>query len=167
MTEEEQVEHFLLAQKTAAGNADWTETSRSSAWTIEWPLIVSGESTGGRLMIKSPFSISPQEFKILLIFLERCIARLEFKPYGEHMNPLKGLPRKIPKGRIKGPHVHLWENNKRYCENGKLPDELHIAMPLKEDLIDFNSCLRWFCMKHRIGIDVSKVPNIPSEPLLL
>lgn len=165
MSEVEQAETFLKAEKIAVGKADWVEGDRSSVRQIAWPLAVGGAITAGRLLAYSPIFLTPQQFGVVLAF-ERCIARIDYEPKGIHRNPFFG-PRHLRGVVVRGPHAHLWEDNQHIVKQGQLPAELPFARKLPKECSSFEHSLAWFCRTHHIALELQEVPELPWEPQLL
>lgn len=162
MTEAEHVDELLRLKKVAVGQADWAEGDRPTIRQIAWPLAIDGLLIGARLIAKSPITVSPQEFCILLTY-GRCVSRLDFEPRGQHRNPMDG-PAALRRRVINGPHVHLWEHNRQNAKDGNIPADLAFAVPYQSSSLEFSTALEWFCNHHSIAMDIEKVPPLPWEP---
>lgn len=82
------------------------------------------------------------------------------------MNPPTGRPQGIV-GRVRGPHVHLWADNRQLCTPSAPPARLRFARPLPGNIRNFENAFRWFCGACMIRLDGFRVPEPPVADRLL
>lgn len=159
------IEDFLQADKTVIGTAGWSCDIETEECRASWPVAVDGVPTGARLDVSAYPLGDYYEFSIMLNF-PPCITRLDFvAPFEAHGNPVEDFVRWNPI--VWGPHIHLWEDNKRFCTASTLPKELEVAIALPEGIKRFEQAMRHFCDIVNITIASRDIPALPDRRTFL
>ena len=94
------------------------------------------------------------------------LSRLDYDMEDVHINPDKG-PRDLRRGSIKGPHAHLWQDNRTEIRSRAIPRVLRYARSVPSNTGDFSSAFEWFCQKNHITINRERIPDVPTQRTLL
>jgi hypothetical protein len=157
------IDDFIQAPKFAVGTASWQEGNRPSGLTIGWPLHIGGVSSGGRLTIEAVTTTPSPTYSVVLIFAERPVARLDFDPDDEHLNPLTP-PEGVPAGKVTGVHAHLWDDNRPWAPSYGFLKKHPVARPVPEEHAKtFYNALAWFLEACNIQLDSETIPTLPLQ----
>lgn len=160
------VDLFIASQKEIAGFPIWVLDHRYGEQICVAPLLINGEIVGKLELNAYPREQQPS-YRILLIFMDRCICRLDNREAdGPHYNHVDRPPG-LPSGPIFSQHVHIWEDNRRFARYNSIPDRLPNAREMDPIIRSFDSALRWFCNEFRIEIAGIDLPDLPPRDRLL
>lgn len=166
MNEIDAADEFVGLQKRPVGEASWVEGNRPSRFRIEWPLLITGASSGGRLIIQAETNTNPLSYAVIVELGGRPISRLDYKLTDRHVNPAKG-PRDLRKQVINGPHAHLWDDNRGRLTGSIVPKILPLARPIPEQHTDFGAAFEWFCAMNNVACDRTLIPIVPTQLKLI
>jgi hypothetical protein len=159
------VDRFLAATKTLVGRGDWVCEIDTEECRMGWPLAVDGVLTRARLDVSAYPLEQDYGFTITLNF-PPCIMRLDYVPdYEGHTNPVEEYSR-WPLI-VLGPHIHLWEDNRRFCAASTLPRELLVAMPLANNIRRYEQAMHHFCDIARIQRSNDDLLPLPPRGRLI
>jgi hypothetical protein len=158
------VAEFLAVTKTAEGMAYWVRDDGSEECRIGWPIAVDGLLTSATLSVTAyPFD-EAHGFTITLNF-PPCISRLDFVgPNEAHANPIEDFSR--CDAIVYGPHVHLWQDNSRFCTASTLPRELECAIPVPLAVKRYEKAMFWFCDEVNIRFTQEQLLPLPPRNTL-
>lgn len=137
----------------------------SGEYTIKIPLEVNGEIGDQKLIINASPESTMLKFSILITF-EPAISRLDFDAGEIHLNS-HAISADNLDAVVRGSHYHSWELNKRFFTHSAKAIELHNAVPLKENIHQFDSALRWFCADNKIILGHNHRIELPLRHTLL
>lgn len=144
----------------------WQPEARAGVYRRSIPIATEGEVLGHVELKAYPRDRQPA-FRIVLIFLDRCIARLDSVPTdGPHYNSFN-RPRDLEAGPVVGPHFHSWPDNCRFGTMSALPERLLNARPLRPKIRSYDAAFRWFCAEHNIDMETWVPPELPERDTLL
>jgi len=159
------VSTLLAAEKTIEGTPDWRAAGNGDEMRLLLPVFVDGRSTQATVEIDAYPNAPVERFRIMLN-LEKCIWRIDFNEYEQHLNPIDTWSEITPSS-FREPHYHSWSDNQRYCTSSSLPKKLLIARPLPEKIRQFSSAFRWFCGEVKIAQPPSLMLSLPQRTKLL
>ncbi len=163
------IDAFVAMDKRLIGADEpptWREGREQglNEWIIKLPLEVAGEQRGQSLMVQAYPNSPSLKFRIAILF-EPSICRLDFELACIHPNAhaeeTEGL-----KAIVKGPHLHAWDDNKRFFYSATLAPKLHNAYEIPTNIRSFDSALRWFCTEYRIELPGSHRIELPTRTTL-
>jgi hypothetical protein len=158
------IDRLLAEPKELAGATSWNQGPRSGQLKWKAPLLVSGEVLSMDLIVVA-YPIRPYPtFMMMLTYHDGVVCRLDYADDDEHNNGFM-VPLGIPMGKIRGPHLHSWPDNRELASKASLPDELEFAKIIPSAARGFPNAFRWFCGEHNIHI--TDVPEYPGSDLLL
>lgn len=159
------VSELLAADKTLEGTADWRPIGRGDEVRLLLPVFIDGRSTQATVEVDAYPNAPVARFRIMLN-VEKCIWRIDFTEYEQHVNPVDTWHEITPYA-FREPHFHAWSDNERYCTANSLPKKLLIARPLPPKIRQFSAAFRWFCDKVKIAQPPSIMPNLPQRTKLI
>ncbi len=133
--------------------------------TIKIPLEINGEIKGQKLIVTTSPNSTYLIFSILITF-DPAICRLDFDERVDHSNS-HAIGSENIEPIIRGPHYHPWDLNKRFFIHSNKPIELHNAIPLDKNIVQFDSALRWFCDTNKIILNHDHRIELPRSNLLI
>lgn len=161
---------FLATPKRLIGSTtpqDWQEgrSSGEGALTLKFPIEINGEQdVRHKLALTAYPNDEDLRFHIALIF-QFAIFRLDFHSSAQHGN-IDAVRLRLPlPGTVSGPHYHPWDYNKRLIRNVSEAFKLTIAVPLDENIRQFDSALRWFCAETNIELANHEIQLPPRTGL--
>lgn len=166
MTGPADIDALFATEKRVAGQVDWAEDRAGAASTMKAPLAIDGTIVGGLFLAANATRIhAPQRGQIVLIYADRPICRLGFRPQASHANPLSPETPRPHRGATLPPEasrVYPWPLNRRWPREPG--DNLPVASLIGAALNDFETALAWFMNETRI---VGEIPSPPWEPVLI
>lgn len=162
----EDVDAFLSTTKEIGAFPGWFSDPKTGEYRCATPLLVDGEIVG-RLEIQAYPNEPQPSYRIVLIFMEKCVCRLDCRDAdGPHYND-QNRPAGMVLGPIFGQHVHFWSDNRRFAGYNSLPDRLRNARELQPAIKAYDSSFRWFCSEFSIDIAGLQLPQLPPRDKLL
>ena len=140
------IDALLAAPKTLAGIPSWEATSWGvGEQRLLWPLYIDDRSCKMDLEINAypSYGNSKEKWRIKLL-MPKCIWRIDYDHDRLHVNSFN-KPADLTETSFTAPHYHSWEDNKRFCTNGTVPDKLYNARIMPTNCKTFHNAFRWFC----------------------
>lgn len=159
----DEVDRFLAAEKSLTGGLSWKGGTRDGELRARFPIVHERVVSNAVLEIDVYTSAPHYQFAILLLY-PPAVQRLDFEPVGGHTNPPDAGCEELI---VRGPHVHLWSDNRRYATAAALPKELEIARSLQPQIRQLEQAFRWFCAEINVSFDETQIPNFPTRDTLL
>jgi hypothetical protein len=133
---------------------------------MKWkaPLALAGEVLSMDLIVIAYPEMPALTFMMMVTCEDVAISRLDYGENEEHNNGWY-VPTDIKRWKIRGPHLHRWEDNREFASHSTLPETLEYAIVLPPAVRGFANTFRWFCGEHNIVI--RDVPDYPGSELLL
>ena len=163
------IDRLVAAQKEIAGYPAWEKTSYPGQWRWLAPLNEAGQGTNLKLIVDFYPQKPPVTFSILLVWFS-AVQRLDYGPgVAHHNHEMRGLetPAGVQIGWIKGPHCHLWSDNRMLVRETGLPKELEFARLLPAPVQGFENAFRWFCGEVNVSLGGGPLPRLPERTMLV
>lgn len=163
-----ETDRFMACQKTIIGLPTWKFAPRPNVRLMKRGLLADGEAVDAFIHSQAYPGTNPKEFRHLIVFMGRCVARLDFAPSedGPHYNPMT-CPINYPTGRVGSLHFHDWQSNRQFGNPKALPEGLKCAIEPTDPIDDIDQGFWWFCDQNRISATSSDVPGWPPADQLL
>lgn len=158
------VDHLLAERKELAGKPFWHRGPRSGQMKWKAPMSLSGEVLSMDLIVIAYPEMPSLTFMLMVTCEDIAISRLDYSDGEEHNNGWI-VPAHIKRWKIRGPHLHRWQDNREFATVHALPDKLEYAIVIPSAAKGFANAFRWFCGEHNIV--VPNVPDYPGSELLL
>lgn len=159
------IDEFMRRPKTLIGWPSWYELPDNiRELRMKIPLAINGITTDGSIVLVAYPYAAEQNYSIMLIY-KQCISRIDWD-YEEHVNS-SDAPESIISLFIDGPHYHSWEDNKRFCRGGLLPERLENARPLSDKIRGFDNVFRWFLGELNVVQPPAGLIELPPRVKLL
>ena len=144
------VDAFIAAPKSLAGADDpqWVRSERDIyKFCLKLPIEVDDELSGQKLLIQADPTKDDLVFSVGILFLERCICRIDFDKGDAHFNHWHpALPHVA-----EGSHWHSWELNKNDFKKLGHYKKLRYASEFRAAK-QFDATLRWYCQERNIDL---------------
>lgn len=152
------VDHLLAQPKSLEGLPSWHPPNQQGEARMLMPLAIGRQLTDAILEINGYPMQRNLRFRIM-IRLGECVCRLDYVEDEPHMNPLDTW--KDCGGQFTAPHMHHWQDNRRYCRQSDLPERLPVARLLPGNIRQFDAAFRWFCDKTNIAQPPAGMIELP------
>jgi hypothetical protein len=164
------IDDFMAADKTLGGTPSWQRGNGHNDVRAVGPIFRDGSSTGAFLQaIAYPNEKVPHVS--IGVHWDGCIWRLDQVPMTEkHRNPLPQGILSGPYHIISGPHVHTWDDNRRFLTAGHvitLPHAEVYGGPKFDRPQKWPSLLRWACGETNIKMAKDQMIDWPKRERLL
>ena len=153
------VDKLMLTPKELAGIPHWVAGPRTGQSKWKAPLSVAGEVLQMDLIVIAYPQMPALKFSMMITCEDMSVSRMDYGVNEEHNNGYV-VPEGIKKGKIKGPHLHRWLDNRSLATHTMLPDELEFAREIPATAQGYANAFRWFCGEHNVI-----VPNVPDYPM--
>jgi len=144
-----EIDAFMAASKQLTGILEiqqYQKARENNVWEVDYPILIEGEMHGQSLKIVThPHEKSPV-WSIVLIW-PPALSRLDYT-FDKHPNPLP-IRGEFHPPFVDAPHMHSWQQNKRFMTSRKTTEPIPIAVPTPP-MNNFDDYLRWFCDESNI-----------------
>ena len=104
------VDRLLAQPKELAGTPEWHRGPRAGQVKWKAPLSLAGEVLSMDLIVVAYPEMPTLTFTIMVTCEDVAISRLDYSDNEEHNNGWY-VPARIKRWKIKGPHLHTWQDN--------------------------------------------------------
>lgn len=129
---------------------DWVKSGFDD-WQVSWPIMeIDSGLIRSSLKLRIPL-VSYQNPSVGVVFRKKMVARIDRANSSEcEANPPYAQRLGLP-GRVCGPHVHHWADNRAHVAlTGKW--ELPTRRPILDNMTRINQMFFWFCDEIRVKI---------------
>lgn len=158
------VDAFMASPKSLIGVTDpqWALSGRDAyRKCLKLPIEVNDEISGQKLLIQADPTKDDLVFSVGIIFLERCVCRIDFDNRDRHFNHFHvALPHVVA-----GPHWHSWELNRGDFKKLGHFKKLRYASGFTAAK-QFDATLRWYCQERNIQLGAHGI-EFPGKDGLL
>lgn len=164
----DQVDAFLLGEKTIIGPPAWSISPRPNTLMMKRSLLLEGEVVDAFFHCIAHPRTPTREFHHLIVYGGKTVTRLDFAPSvdGPHLNSL-ACPIDYPKGEVDDLHYHDWGANRQFANGKVLSGTLPCAKTLEDRITDIDQAFWWFCDQNNIRAETFDVPGWPTSNQLL
>lgn len=143
------VDAFMAAPKSLVGakTPQWVQARDDYKYCLKLPIEENDELSGQKLLIQADPTKDDLVFSIGILFLERCVCRVDFDKGDHHFNHWHSSLPPV----AKGSHWHSWELNKNQFRKIGHFKKLHYASEFREAK-QFDATLRWYCQERNIEL---------------
>jgi hypothetical protein len=131
-------------------------------------LLQEGEAVGAFLHSQAYPNTALKEFRHLIVFADKCVARIDFAPTvdGTHFNSFT-CPAGYPESSVDPLHYHDWGANRQFASSNKLPTKMLCAREIRSRINDIDQGFWWFCEQNQVTATSSDEPGWPPLDKLL
>lgn len=158
------VDAFMAAPKSLAGASDpqWVRSERDAYRScLKLPIEVDDEISGQKLLIQADPTKDALVFSVGILFLDRCICRIDFDKGDSHFNHWHASLPNV----VQGSHWHSWELNKGEFRKLAHFKKLRYASEFTAAK-QFDATLRWYCQERNIQLGAHGIEFPGRESLL-